>query len=275
MSKLKLGLLVVGIVLFLCIFSIGAAVIGGSENGFTQFAGGSCNTAHLVVAGELVTTANPADLNLQTTSSDVAAAVELANNDSNIDSIVVDLDSPGGSPVAGEEISNSFKSSTKPVVVVIRGTGSSAAYWAASGASKIFASENSDVGGIGVIASYLDEVTKNNKDGYRYNVVTSGEFKTIGDPEVLLTERGRELIQRDVDIMHANFVAAVSKNRSLEIKKVESFADGSTMLGKMAKEKGLIDEIGGISESKVYIQSVIGKPVILCPEEPSKQTESL
>ena len=69
---------------------------------------------------------------------------------------------------------------------------------------------------------------------------------------------------RDIDIMHKNFVKMVAENRNLDIEKVEKLADGSTMLGEMALQNGLIDQIGGMSEVKEYLKEKMGTGVRVC-----------
>jgi ClpP class serine protease len=122
-----------------------------------------------------------------TTSDNVLWMIKSANNDLGIRAILVEVDSGGGSPVAGEEIANAIKASKKPVVAVIRATGASSAYWAISSADRIFASANSDVGSIGITSSYISNVEKNNKEGLFYEQLTSGVYKDLGIPDKPLT----------------------------------------------------------------------------------------
>jgi len=69
---------------------------------------------------------------------------------------------------------------------------------------------------------------------------------------------------RDVNILHKNFISLVAEYRNLEIDKVEKLADGASMLGEMALENGLIDQIGGISEASEYLKEKIGDEVEIC-----------
>jgi len=140
----------------------------------------------------------------------------------------------------------------------------SAAYMAASGADEIFASKNSDVGSIGVTMSYLDYVKQNEKEGLTYIPLASGKFKDTGDPDKILTREEKDLLMRDIDIMHQNFVRMVAENRNLEIEKVAQLADGSSMLGEMALENGLIDRIGGMFEVEEFLKNKIGGEVDIC-----------
>ncbi|MDO8600556.1 MAG: S49 family peptidase [bacterium] len=199
-----------------------------------------------------------------TASEEVVWAIKNANEDEKIKAILVEVDSAGGYPVAGEEIANAIKNSGKPIVGFIRQTGSSAAYWALSSADKIFASRNSDVGSIGVTQSYLSNVEKNKKDGYLYEQLSAGTYKDSGSINKPLTAEEKTLFLRDINIVYENFVKDVSQNRKIPIEKVRSFADGSTVLGEKAKELGLVDEIGGMNEVERYLEETTGEKPEIC-----------
>ena len=179
-----------------------------------------------------------------TASEEVVSYLREASKDEKIKAVLIEIDSPGGMPVAAEEIAEGIKTLGKPSVAWIRGTGTSAAYWVASAAGTIVASSNSDVGSIGVTYSYLDNVEKNTKDGLTYNMLSAGKYKDIGNPDKPLTADERSLIERDLNIIRDNFISAVAVNRKLSESKVRALADGSSMLGVAAKNNGLVDIIG-------------------------------
>jgi len=231
----------------------------------------SCNVKGTILRGDVVTYISPDGYNDngdvivdQGSSEFVVRDIENAEKDDSIKAIIVEIDSYGGSGVAGEEIANALKAAKKPTVALIRDGAASAAYWAATGASRIFASNNSDVGSIGVTMSYLDVSKQNKKEGYTYNSLSSGKFKDTGDPDKTLTPEEVKLMMRDVNIMHQNFIKAVSENRKLDIEKVKTLADGSTMLGEAALQNGLIDQIGGQMEVNQYLKDKIGEDVEIC-----------
>lgn len=199
-----------------------------------------------------------------TASEEVVGAINLAEKDEKIKAIILEVDSYGGYPVAAEEIAQAMKRATKPTVAFIRKAGVSAAYWSATGANIIFASANSDVGGIGVTNSYLDNSKKNTKDGLTFNSLSTGIFKDAGNTDKPLTDAERKLIMRDAFIINDNFIKAVSTNRNLDINKVKAMTDGSSMLGQAALQNGLIDRIGGIAEVKDYLKDKIGEDVEIC-----------
>lgn len=231
-----------------------------------SFCSGEGNIAVIPLIGELVTTSAPySDFDesslsmLQTVSSDVVEAVQKANHDPSIVAIVLSIDSHGGSPVGAEEVEKALRGASKPTVALIRGQGLSAAYWVATGASAIFASALSDVGSIGVTASYVDNAEKNKKEGLTYNSISSGGYKETGDPNKPLSLEERELILRDVDRLHDIFVKKVAENRKQDVSVIESLADGSSLLGEEALSVGLIDGLGGMEEVLAYVINLPGK----------------
>ncbi len=199
-----------------------------------------------------------------TTSESVLNRLSEADWNDGIKGVLIEVDSYGGSPAAAEEISNAIKFLQKPVVAYIREAGLSAAYFAIAPADRIFALKNSNVGSIGVTQSYLNNVTKNQKDGYSFIQLSAGKFKDAGSPDKPLTQEERNLFMRDLEIVHENFIETVSENRNIAIENVRAIADGSSVLGEQAKELGLIDEIGDYSDAQIYLDKLIGEESSVC-----------
>jgi protease-4 len=101
-------------------------------------------------------------------------------------------------------------------------------------------------------------------EGLTYNQLIAGEYKDMMDPNRPLTQEERDLISRDLKIMHENFIKKVAENRNLDIEKVRKLADGSTMLGQMALENGLIDKIGGMYEVNEYLSDKLDAAIKIC-----------
>lgn len=230
-----------------------------------------CNVIGIELRGELYTYV-PLDYEGDTlagyedttTSEDVMMALSDAQYIDSIKGVIIEVDSYGGSPAAAEEISNYITSLDKPVVSFIRGAGASATYWSIIPSEYIFALKSSDVGGIGVTQSYLDNVAKNQQEGYSYVQLSTGKFKDAGSPDRSITQEEKKLFMRDLEITHKNFVQTVSDARNLSIEKVQAIADGSTVLGEQAKELGLIDEIGDYTAATDYLGKLIGEEVSVC-----------
>ncbi len=232
----------------------------------------NCSVLGLNLHGSIVTYIPDRYFDDTTNNTDIVASekithyIEEADKDDKVKAILLEVDSNGGLPVAGEEIAHALRNTKKPSIVVIRQSGLSAAYWAASGASYIFASRNSDVGSIGVTASYLDSVNKNKKDGYQYIQLSVGKYKDTGNPDKVLTDDEKALIMRDIKIVHQNFIDDVAKYRNISVSDVQKIADGSSILGEKAKELKLIDGIGDLSDAKNYIENIIKEKPEICWE---------
>jgi len=225
---------------------------------------GICNVQGINIHGDLITYIPATDYNEsgslkadETASENVYFTVKNAEKDDKIKAIVLEIDSTGGDPVAGEEIAKVLKSSSKPVVAYIRAVGASAAYWAATGAGRIFASETSAVGSIGVTYSYVDNAESNKQDGYTFNDLATGKFKNIMNRNKSLTAEERDLVMKDLFKTHDLFVKKVAENRKLDINKVKELATGWAYNGVDSLNYGLIDELGGLDEVSAYLKNNI------------------
>ena len=214
---------------------------------------GSCNVMGVDIRGCLYTYApatadgvpDPASgCDTITSSEEVVWMLGDAANNPSVKAVLLEIDSGGGSPVAAEEIAAALGTLGKPSVAWVRESADSAAYLVASAADTIIAAKSSDIGSIGVTYSYVDNAKQNIEDGLTYNQLTTGKYKDTGTPDRALTTDDRALIERDLNIILEDFIAAVATNRHLPVERVRALADGSTMLGQMALENGLIDQLG-------------------------------
>ena len=236
----------------------------------------SCNVASLKLYGALVYypsestgagTSATGDGSLdQTAAEDIRQEIEAADNDPSVKAILLQIDSPGGDPVAGEDVAEALHHAEKPTVALVADMGTSAAYWAATGAQTIFASANSSLADIGVTQSYLQDTEQNNENGLQFISLTAGKYKDMGNPDAPLTPEEKTLLERDLNITDQNFIAQVAENRGLSVASVTALADGSSMLGKMALQNGLIDKIGNIYDVESYLKDKIGSDVALCEQ---------
>lgn len=244
-------------------------------------AGSSCNVLGIQVHGTIV--ASRADIPLldtqpttqadgttqllapnYTVANEVEDMLRNASKDETIKAILVDVDSPGGGVVAGQEIANAIRKSGKYSVSIIHEVGASSGYLSASAANRVFAGRDSEVGSIGVTASFLNQYKKDQKEGIEYEQLSSGTYKDTFSPDKPLTADEKALILRDVNLAKEDFVKLVSEYRGIPISDVEKIADGSTMMGDAAVKNKLIDEVGTTWEALDAIEQKIGEPVSLC-----------
>lgn len=213
------------------------------------------NVALIPITG-VITTDGSNYLGSQTTSSaDIVSFLEEANSQENIKAIVLEINSPGGTPVATEEITGAIKRIDKPVIALIREMGASSAYWIASSTDYIIAGRMSITGSIGVISSYLEFSGLMEKYGIGYERLVAGDSKDVGTPFRKLTIKETEKIQERLDRLHNIFINEVATNRGLSIDKVKKLANGDVLLGEEALEAGLVDELGDKKVVEEYLKT--------------------
>jgi protease-4 len=187
----------------------------------------------------------------------VVTCINKIAKDNNIKGLIVRINSGGGSPEASEEIANAIQRLKIPTVAVVRESADSGAYLIASATNRIFASDWSDVGSIGITQSYVDNAQKDIQDGLTFDQLSIGKYKDAGNTDKPLTEDEKALFMRDLNIMYQGFIQKVADNRKLDVAKVKQLADGSSMLGVQAKADGLIDEIGDLNSATTWLESKI------------------
>jgi protease-4 len=228
---------------------------------------GMCNVAVLPLEGVILPFAGLLDEQFIITPDTVESFMKRAEEDSYIKAVLLEINSPGGTPVAAERISERLNSSPLPTVGMIGDIGASGGYMVAAATDHVVASAMSDVGSIGVTMSYLEESKKNEEEGLTYVELNTGKFKDAGTPNRPLTDEERELFQRDLDIVHDEFVKIVSRYRGKTIEEIDLLADGSTMTGARAIDVGLIDSVGGRSAAKDALAQLIDisrEEVVFC-----------
>lgn len=187
-------------------------------------------------------------------STKVVKIIEEIKKTPEIKGVILEINSPGGSPVASSEIGNAIKDLNKPVVAVIREMGASGGYWIASAADKIFANELSITGSIGVTASQLAFPELLKEYNITYRRLVAGKYKDAGSPYKKMTNEEKALFQNVLNLTYDSFIKEIANNRNLPIEKVKELATGFVYLGKEAKELGLIDELGGRKEAIDYLE---------------------
>ena len=187
-------------------------------------------------------------------SRDTIELIEKADRNPNIKAIILQINSPGGSAVASEEIANAVKKTNKTTVAWIREAGASGAYWIASSADYIVSSRISITVSIGVIASYLEFGNFLEDHNVTYRRLVAGKYKDMGSPMREMTDEELAIFQNDLDTIRDYFVSEVAKNRKMGKKDIDKAANGLFYLGVQAKELGLVDELGGKDEAVAYIE---------------------
>ncbi|MBT3835675.1 signal peptide peptidase SppA [Candidatus Woesearchaeota archaeon] len=243
--------ILISLIIFVCLFIIGVplAIVTFSLNTLPT---SSVNIAVIPIEG-IITGNGDSGLGQQGVSSQqIIEFIQQANGDYTIDGIILEINSPGGSAVASDEIGSAVKHSEIPVISVIREAGASGGYWIASSTDYIIANRMSITGSIGVISSYLEFSGLMNEYGVGYERLVSGELKDLGTPFKKLKQNEQQILQKKIDVIHNYFVEEVSVNRNLPKEKVEKIATGEFYLGVEALNLGLIDQLGDMETAKDY-----------------------
>ena len=191
-------------------------------------------------------------------SMDITNYIKTAEEDPQIKVILLEINSPGGSAVASDEIASAIKKCKKPTVALIREAGASGGYWIASATNYIIANKMSITGSIGVISSYLEFSGLMEEYGVDYQRLVSGKHKDMGTPLKKLEDDEKIILQNKLDKIHDIFIREIAINRDLSLTKVKELATGEFYLGIEAYELGLVDELGDKYTVEQYIKEELG-----------------
>lgn len=229
------------------------SLVSGVADPTTRISDGNCNIAVLPIEGTILPFSSIGGFDLITTPNVVSEFMDTAESDSDIKGILLEVNSPGGTPVASERIAQRIAESDLPIVGLIGDIGASGGYMVAAASDFLIASAMSDVGSIGVNMSYVEESQKNEEEGLTYVQLMTGQYKDIGSPNRPITDEERELLQSDLDIIHNEFIDIVTEYRELPREDVVELATGASMPGRKAVEVDLIDAIGGRNQAQAAL----------------------
>lgn len=183
-------------------------------------------------------------------------------NDPEVGSIVLDVDSPGGTVSGVPELADKVFAArgVKPIVAVANSFAASAAYWIASAADELVVTPSGDVGSVGVLAVHADRSGQYAEEGVNYSIVTYGKYKAEFADVGPLADESRAELQRRVDEDGEAFVSALARNRGVgrDVVKRE-FGQGRVYGAKEAVARGMADRIGTLDET-VNRMATGGKP---------------
>lgn len=172
----------------------------------------------------------------------LAKEFQIAMDDPKIHAIVLQVDSPGGEVNGNTEFSQMVFEARKKkkVYAFVQGLGASAAYWIASSAEKVIASETALLGSIGTIMAWKQESDKPGVKSYEF--VSSASPKKVMNPD---TEGGKGQIQKMVDDLGQVFVNAVARNRGVSADVVlKTFGQGGLLIASEAVSAKMADAVG-------------------------------
>jgi protease IV len=259
------GLIVIGLA---CILLASVLSITGHNNLLSSdpLAGGKDKIAVVYIDGQMVADGG-SDNDGVACSSEIVKDLRKATDDKNVKAIVLRVNTPGGTPVAAEEIISQINKTraSKPVVVSMGDMATSAGYFVSSNADRIIANPDTFTGSIGVIWVFKNKSKYYGDEGVNYYVAKSGNFKDLGSDWRGLSNDEKDYVQRIINESYTRFVTSVAKGRNLSVDYVRSIADGRVYTGSDAKDMGLVDELGGLYDAvnvAANLSGLKGKPEI-------------
>lgn len=174
----------------------------------------------------------------------IADQVQRALDDSGVQQIVLQLDSPGG------EVSGAFQlaeqiyrgRALKPIHAMANDLAASAAYLIGSAATTLTVSPTGQVGSIGIVMRHVDVSQAMERDGVKVTFIHAGAHKVDGNPYQPLPDEVKARLQADVDHYYGLFVEAVAQYRQLDPEAIRA-TEASLFVAEAALQRGLVDRI--------------------------------
>ncbi|GGD48842.1 signal peptide peptidase SppA [Pseudoxanthomonas indica] len=202
--------------------------------------------AVVVAEGEIVDGEQPAG---RVGGESTSALLREARDDDDVKAVVLRVDSPGGGVFASEQIRRevaALKAAGKPVVVSMGDLAASGGYWISMNADRIYADPSTITGSIGIFGMIPTVPRTLEKIGVHTDGVGTTRFAGAFDITRPLDPAVGQIIQSVINKGYADFTGKVAQARKKPVEAVDEVARGRVWSGAQARERGLVDELGGM-----------------------------
>ncbi|MFT5664649.1 MAG: protease-4 [Gammaproteobacteria bacterium] len=181
--------------------------------------------------------------------SSIVAGLEAAFKHADTAAVVLEINSPGGSPVQSAYIYDEIKRlrsthQSIPIYAVVSDIAASGGYFVASATDNIYVNQSSLVGSIGVRMDNFGFVELMKKIGVERRLLTAGENKGLLDPFLPENLAQKNHLQKMLDEVHQHFITAVKNGRGDRLTEQEGLFSGLIWTGEKAVKLGLADAYG-------------------------------
>lgn len=178
---------------------------------------------------------------------------KLTEND-NVKSVVLRINSPGGSANASDEILFELQQlkKKKPLVISFGDYAASGGYYIAMGAEKIYSNPNTLTGSIGVFGVLPNVKELANRNGLSTHTVKTNENSNFYSPFSGVTDGGVQMMTKSIEQTYKRFVHYVTENRKKSFEQIDEIGGGRVWSGTRAKQIGLVDELGTLSDAVAF-----------------------
>jgi protease IV len=191
----------------------------------------------------------------------IAAALREAAADDAVSAIVLRVDSPGGSVTGSETIwreVNRVRDGGKRVVASMGAVAASGGYYVSMGADAIVANAGTITGSIGVVTGKLVARELKDRLGVGSDSVRTNPNADAWSINQPFTDEQHANVEAEADLNYTDFVERVAQGRKMSVEAVEAIARGRVWTGADAKERGLVDELGGLRTAITRAKALAG-----------------
>lgn len=191
----------------------------------------------------------------------IAAALREAAADDSVSAVVLRVDSPGGSVTASETIwreVDRLRKAGKPVVASMGSVAASGGYYVSMAADTIVANAGTITGSIGVVTGKLVARDLKERLGIGSDSVRTNSNADAWSVDAPFTGEQHAHVEAEADLFYTDFVERVARGRGLSVEDVDAVARGRVWTGADAKERGLVDELGGLRTAVDRAKILVG-----------------
>lgn len=195
-----------------------------------------------------------------TSTTEIRSALDEALRDSRVQTIILDIDSPGGSVFGIQELAEEIYRGRgkKRIVAHAAPVAASAAFWLGAAASEFYAIPSAQVGSVGVVAVHFDLSRALDMEGIKPTIIATAPYKGEGTQLEPLSGEGRAHIQGEANKYHETFVAALARYRGVSPATVaSSFGQGRVVTAPEAVARGMLD---GLAVSLGEVLNIRARP---------------
>jgi protease-4 len=206
-----------------------------------------------------------------------ADLIRQAREDDHINALVLRVNSPGGSVLGSELLRRELeltRAAGKPVIVSMGDVAASGGYWISMASDEVIADPATITGSIGVFALLPSVDKAMGKVGIHADGVSTTWLGNAADPRRPLDPRVKAMLQIEINHLYNNFTERVAQSRKTTPEKIDRVGQGRVWSGAQAKDRGLVDSLGGfndaIKQAALRAKLPYGYGVVYFETEPGK-----
>ncbi len=186
-------------------------------------------------------------------------ALKEARKNDKIKAVVLRVNSPGGSALTSDIIWREIEltKKVKPVIVSMGDVAASGGYYIACNANRIFAEPGTITGSIGVFGMVPNLKKVADKFGVNAEAVKTHENATGYSVFEEMSPKYKQTLTESIEIIYDTFISRVAEGRKIDKAKVDEMAQGRVWTGTMAKQLGLVDELGSLDDAIAYAAKLV------------------